>query len=145
MIHLLYSLNLPSNPQYAGPLIGGGSVLKTGLSGKCVFATFSKNINYLTFIGCQSEIPFNSSQLLPTPPNSSQLLPTPYESEVLLPIRYQIFEDVQGMCLGVFYKKRVFYLGYLNGATSRGCLTATYHNILLQKQINILYFLRITL
>ncbi len=100
-----------------------------------MFATFSKNINYLTFIGCQSEIPFNSSQLLPTP----------YESEVLLPIRYQIFEDVQGMCLGVFYKKRVFYLGYMNGATSRGCLTATYHNILLQKQINILYFLRITL
>ena len=135
MIHLLYSLNLPSNPQYAVPLIGGGSVLKTGLSGKCVFATFSKNINYLTFIGCQSKIPFNSAQLLPTP----------YESEVLLPIRYQIFEDVQGMCLGVFYKKRVFYLGYMNGATSRGCLTATYHNILLQKQINILYFLRITL
>ena len=135
MIHLLYSLNLPSNPQYAGPLIGGGSVLKTGLSGKCVFATFSKNINYLTLIGCQSKIPFNSTQLLPTP----------YESEVLLPIRYQIFEDGQGMCLGVFYKKRVFYLGYMNGATSRGCLTATYHNILLQKQINILYFLRITL
>ena len=113
----------------------GGSVLKTGIFGNCVFATFSKNIKQLTCAGCQAEIPLNSSQLLSIP----------YESEVLLPICYQIFEDVQGMCLGVFYKKRVFYLGYLNGATSRGCLTATYHNILLQKQINILYFLRITL
>ena len=30
--------------------------------GKCVFATFSKNIKHLTFAGCQSEIPLNSSR-----------------------------------------------------------------------------------
>jgi len=51
-----------------------------------VFATFSKNIKHLTFAGCQSEIPLNSSQLLSIP----------YESEVLLPICYQIFDDVLG-------------------------------------------------
>ena len=91
----------------------GGSVLKTGILGNCVFARFSKNIKHLTFAGCQSEIPLNSSQLLSIP----------YESEVLLPICYQIFDDVLGRCQGVFYKKRVFYLGYLTGATSGGCLT----------------------
>ena len=56
---------------------------KTGILGNCVFATFSKNI-HLTFAGCQSEIPLNSSQLLSIP----------YESEVLLPICYQIFDGV---------------------------------------------------
>ena len=55
-----------------------------GILGNCVFARFSKNINHLTFAGCQSEIPLNSSQLLSIP----------YESEVLLPICYQIFEGV---------------------------------------------------
>ena len=64
----------------------GGSILKTGIFGNCVFATFSKNIKHLTFAGCQSEIPLNSSQLLSIP----------YESEVLLPICYQIFDDVLG-------------------------------------------------
>jgi len=49
-----------------------------------VFARFSKNIKHLTFAGCQSEIPFNFSQLLSIP----------YESEDLLPICYQIFEGV---------------------------------------------------
>ena len=77
----------------------GGSILKTGIFGNCVFATFSKNIKHLTFAGCQSEIPLNSSQLLSIP----------YESEVLLPICYQIFDDVLGRCQGVFYKKRAFY------------------------------------
>ena len=60
----------------------GGSILKTGIFGNCVFAMFSKNIKHLTFAGCQSEIPLNSSQLLSIP----------YESEVLLPICYQIFD-----------------------------------------------------
>ena len=78
----------------------GGSILKTGIFGNCVFATFSKNIKHLTFAGCQSEIPLNSSQLLSIP----------YESEVLLPICYQIFDDVLGRCQGVFYKKRVWHL-----------------------------------
>ena len=91
----------------------GGSILKPGIFGNCVFATFSKNIKHLTFAGCQSEIPFNFSQLLSIP----------FESEVLLPICYQIFDDVLGRCQGVFYKKRAFYLGYLTGATSGGCLT----------------------
>ena len=76
-----------------------GSILKTGILGNCVFARFSKNIKHLTFAGCQSEIPLNSSQLLSIP----------YESEVLLPIRYQIFDDVLGRCQGVFYKKLAFY------------------------------------
>ena len=40
----------------------GGSILKTGIFGNCVFATFSKNIKHLTFAGCQSEIPLNSSR-----------------------------------------------------------------------------------
>ena len=84
-----------------------------GILGNCVFATFPRNIKHLTFAGCQSEIPFNSSQLLSNP----------FESEVLLPICYQIFDDVLGKCQGVFYKNRVFYLGYLTGATSGGCLT----------------------
>ena len=48
----------------------GGSVLKTGILGNCVFARFSKNIKHLTFAGCQSEIPFNFSQLLSTPLDS---------------------------------------------------------------------------
>ena len=78
----------------------GGSILKPGIFGNCVFATFSKNIKHLTFAGCQSEIPLNSSQLLSLP----------YESEVLLPIWYQIFDDVLGRCQGVFYKKRVWHL-----------------------------------
>ena len=95
------------------PAPKGGSVLKTGILGNCVFARFSKNIKHLTFAGCQSEIPFNFSQLLSIP----------FESEVLLPICYQIFDDVLGKCQGVFYKNRVFYLGYLTGATSGGCLT----------------------
>jgi len=73
-----------------------------------VVAMFSKNIKHLTFAGCQSEIPLNSSQLLSIP----------YESEVLLPICYRIFDDVLGRCQGVFYKKRVFYLGYLTGSAS---------------------------
>jgi len=55
---------------------------KTGILGNCVFATFSKNIKQLTYAGCQSEIPLNSSQLLSIP----------FESEVLLPICYQIFD-----------------------------------------------------
>jgi len=59
--------------------------LKTGILVNCVFATFSKNIKHLTFAGCQSEIPLNSSQLLSIP----------YESEVLLPICYQIFDGVR--------------------------------------------------
>ena len=59
-----------------------GSIIKTGILVNCVFATFSKNIKHLTFAGCQSEIPLNSSQLLSIP----------YESEVLLPICYQIFD-----------------------------------------------------
>ena len=50
----------------------GGSILKTGILGNCVFATFSKNIKQLTYAGCQSEIPLNPSQLLSIP----------YESEV---------------------------------------------------------------
>ena len=83
--------------------LNGGSLLKTGIFGNCVFATFSKNIKHLTFAGCQSEIPLNSSQLLSIP----------YESEVLLPICYQIFDDVLGRCQGVSYKKGVFYFGYL--------------------------------
>ena len=62
----------------------GGSILKTGIFGNCVFATFSKNIKHLTFAGCQSEIPFNFSQLL-------SIL---FESEDLLPICYRIFDDV---------------------------------------------------
>ena len=78
----------------------GGSILKTGIFGNCVFATFSKNIKHLTFAGCQSEIPLNSSQLLSIP----------YESEVLLPICYQIFDDVPDRCQGVFYKERVWHL-----------------------------------
>ena len=40
----------------------GGSILKPGIFGNCVFATFSKNIKHLTFAGCQSEIPPNSSR-----------------------------------------------------------------------------------
>ena len=64
----------------------GGSVLKTGILGNCVFARFSKNIKHLTFAGCQSEIPFNFSQLLSIP----------FESEVLLPICHLIFDDVLG-------------------------------------------------
>ena len=80
----------------------GGSILKTGIFGNCVFATFSKNIKHLTFAGCQSEIPLNSSQLLSIP----------FESEVLLPICYQIFDDVLGRCQGVFY------FGYLTGVAS---------------------------
>ena len=40
----------------------GGSILKPGIFGNCVFATFSKNIKHLTFAGCQSEIPLNSSR-----------------------------------------------------------------------------------
>jgi len=40
----------------------GGSILKTGIFGNCVFAMFSKNIKHLTFAGCQSEIPLNSSR-----------------------------------------------------------------------------------
>jgi len=40
----------------------GGLILKTGIFGNCVFATFSKNIKQLTFAGCQSEIPLNSSR-----------------------------------------------------------------------------------
>jgi len=47
-----------------------GSVLKPGIFGNCVFATFSKNIKHLTFAGCQSEIPLNSSQLISTPLDS---------------------------------------------------------------------------
>jgi len=78
----------------------GWTILKTGIFGNCVFATFSKNIKHLTFAGCQSEIPLNSSQLLSIP----------YESEVLLPICYQIFDDVLGRCQGVIYKKRVWHL-----------------------------------
>ncbi len=35
---------------------------KTGILGNCVFATFSKNIKQLTYVGCQSEIPPNSPQ-----------------------------------------------------------------------------------
>jgi len=35
---------------------------KTGILGNCVFATFSKNIKQLTYAGCQSEIPPNSSR-----------------------------------------------------------------------------------
>ena len=35
---------------------------KTGILGNCVFATFSKNIKQLTYAGCQSEIPLNSSR-----------------------------------------------------------------------------------
>jgi len=37
---------------------------KTGILGNCVFATFSKNIKQLTYAGCQSEIPPNSSRFL---------------------------------------------------------------------------------
>ena len=40
----------------------GGSILKTGILGNCVFATFYKNIKQLTYAGCQSEIPPNSSR-----------------------------------------------------------------------------------
>jgi len=80
--------------------VRGGSVLKKGILGNCVFATFSKNIKYLNFAGCQSGIPLNFSQLLSIP----------YESEVLLPIRYQIFVDVRCWCWGVFYKKRVWHI-----------------------------------
>ena len=94
---------MPAGPMAVkkGPIhqesLRGGSILKTGIFGNCVFATFSKNIKQLTFAGCQSEIPLNSSQLLSIP----------YESEVLLPICYQIFDDVLGRCQGVFYKKRL--------------------------------------
>ena len=35
---------------------------KTGILGNCVFTTFSKNIKQLTYAGCQSEIPFDSSR-----------------------------------------------------------------------------------
>ena len=35
---------------------------KMGILGNCVFATFSKNIKQLTYAGCQSEIPLNSSR-----------------------------------------------------------------------------------
>ena len=35
---------------------------KTGILGNCMFATFSKNIKQLTYAGCQSEIPLNSSR-----------------------------------------------------------------------------------
>ena len=35
---------------------------KMGTLGNCVFATFSKNIKQLTYAGCQSEIPLNSSR-----------------------------------------------------------------------------------
>ena len=38
----------------------GGSILKTGIFGNCVFATFSKNIKQLTYAECNSEIPPNS-------------------------------------------------------------------------------------
>jgi len=51
----------------------GGSILKTGIFGNCVFAMFSKNIKHLTFAGCQSEIPLNSSQLLSTPLDSVRI------------------------------------------------------------------------
>ena len=102
------------------PFLKGGSVLKTGILGNCVFATFSKNIKHLTFAGCQSEIPFNSSQLLSNP----------FESEVLLPICYQIFDDVLGRSQGVFYKKRVFYLEgvwlwRISGGYSQGVMGLT--------------------
>ena len=40
----------------------GGSILKPGIFGNCVFATFSKNIKQLTYAGCQPEIPLNSSR-----------------------------------------------------------------------------------
>ena len=55
---------------------------KTAIPWNCVIATFFKDIKQLTYAGCQSEIPLNSSQLLSIP----------YESEVLLPICYQIFD-----------------------------------------------------
>ncbi len=35
---------------------------KTGILGNCVFAKFCKNIKQLTYAGCQSEIPLNSSR-----------------------------------------------------------------------------------
>jgi len=58
--------------------------IKTVILRNALLSTFSKNIKQLTFAGCQSEIPRNSSQLLSIP----------YESEDLLPICYQIFEGV---------------------------------------------------
>jgi hypothetical protein len=73
----------------------GGSILKTGIFGNCVFATFSKNIKQLTFAGCQSEIPLNSSQLLSIP----------YESGVLLPICYQISYGFPEKCVEVDYTR----------------------------------------
>ena len=92
----------------------GGSILKPGIFGNCVFATFSKNIKHLTFAGCQSEIPLNSSQLL--------LIP--YESEVLLPICYQISYGVPEKCVEKYFTRmclwRVSACEELVGVSYRG-------------------------
>jgi len=82
-------------PTLTTPAFKGGSILKPGIFGNCVFATFSKNIKHLTFAGCQSEIPLNSSQLLSIP----------YESEDLLPICYQISYGVPEKCVEVDFTR----------------------------------------
>ena len=60
--------------------------IKTVILRNALLSTYSKNIKQLTYAGCQSEIPFNFSQLLSIP----------FESEVLLAICYQIFDEVLG-------------------------------------------------
>jgi hypothetical protein len=62
--------------------------IKTVILRNALLSTYSKNINHLTFAGCQSEIPFNFSQLLSIP----------FESEDLLPICYQISYGVPEVC-----------------------------------------------
>ena len=73
--------------------------IKTVILRNALLSTFSKNIKQLTYAGCQSEIPLNSSQLLSTP------LSIPYESEDLLPICYQISYGVPEKCVEVDFTR----------------------------------------
>ena len=67
--------------KYLEELQKGGSILKPGILGNCVFARFSKDIKHLTLAGCQSEIPINSSRI-----------------RMNLKYCYQIVDDVLGRC-----------------------------------------------
>ena len=60
----------------------------------------------ITYAGCQSEIPLNSSQLL--------LIP--YESEDLLPICYQISYGVPEKCVEEVYFTRKLEVSDFSGA-----------------------------
>ena len=67
--------------KYLEELQKGGSILKPGILGNCVFARFSKDIKHLIFAWCQSEIPINSSRI-----------------RMNRNYCYQIVDDVLGRC-----------------------------------------------